>query len=49
MKALFNRDTAISVGFFVALGLAWEYGVRWSGVQSYLLPPPSAIWESCPA
>ena len=50
MKALFNRDTAISVGFFVLLGLAWEFGVRWSGVQSYLLPPPSAIaaelWQS---
>ena len=49
-RALFNRDTAISVAFFLLLGLAWEYGVRWSGVQAYLLPPPSAImaelWQS---
>ncbi|MBD3731287.1 MAG: ABC transporter permease [Sphingopyxis sp.] len=43
MRRRFNRDTATSAGFFLALGLAWEYGVRWSGVQSYLLPPPSAI------
>lgn len=43
MSRWFNRDTAISAGFFLALGLAWEFGVRWSGVQSYLLPPPSAI------
>ena len=45
-----TRDHAISIGFFLFLGLAWEFGVRWSGVQSYLLPPPSAIlaelWQS---
>ena len=50
MSRWFNRDAAISIAFFAALGLAWEYGVRWSGVQSYLLPPPSAIlgelWQS---
>lgn len=50
MRALFSRDNAISLGFFLALGLAWEYGVRWSGIESYLLPPPSAIlaelWNS---
>lgn len=50
MRALFNRDTAISAGFFLILGLLWEYGVRWSGIASYLLPPPSAIlaelWQS---
>ena len=49
-RALFNRDTAISAAFFLLLGLAWEYGVRWLGVQAYLLPPPSAIlaelWQS---
>jgi NitT/TauT family transport system permease protein len=48
--SLSGRDAAISTGFFLALGLAWEYGVRWSGVASYLLPPPSAIlaelWQS---
>ena len=49
-RAPFGRDAAISAGFFLALGLAWEFGVRWSGVASYLLPPPSAIlgelWDS---
>ena len=43
MSRLVNRDTAISAGFFLLLALAWEYGVRASGVASYLLPPPSAI------
>ena len=45
-----TRDRLISIGFFLLLGLGWEFGVRWSGVASYLLPPPSAIlaelWDS---
>ena len=49
-KALFGRDALVSWGFFMAIGLAWEFGVRRSGIQSYLLPPPSDIlaelWES---
>lgn len=49
-RSLSSRDVWISAGFFLLLGLAWEYGVRLSGVQSYLLPPPSAIlaelWQS---
>jgi NitT/TauT family transport system permease protein len=45
-----TRDRLVSIGFFLLLSLGWEFGVRWSGVQSYLLPPPSAIlaelWQS---
>jgi NitT/TauT family transport system permease protein len=36
--------------FFLALALAWEYGVRLFGIKSYLLPPISAVlasfWEN---
>jgi NitT/TauT family transport system permease protein len=50
VNRLFNGDAAISAAFFLTLGLAWEYGVRWSGIPAYLLPPPSAIlgelWNS---
>ena len=31
---------------FVTLVLLWEYGVRWFDVPAFVLPPPSAIWES---
>lgn len=31
---------------FVTLVLLWEYGVRWFDVPSFVLPPPSAIWNS---
>lgn len=45
-----TRDLAVTILFFAALALAWEFGVRWSGVKSYLLAPPSAIlaelWRS---
>lgn len=48
--ALFGRDALVSWGFFMVIGLAWELGVRHSGIQSYLLPPPSDIfaelWQS---
>lgn len=50
VQVLLGRDALISWGFFVLLGLGWEFGVRGSGVQSYLLPPPSDIlaelWRS---
>lgn len=49
-KALFGRDALLSWGFFLAIGLGWEFGVREAGIQAYLLPPPSVIltelWES---
>jgi NitT/TauT family transport system permease protein len=31
---------------FILIVLAWEYGVRLFDVPSFVLPPPSAIWES---
>ncbi len=31
---------------FILIVLAWEYGVRLLDVPSFVLPPPSAIWES---
>jgi NitT/TauT family transport system permease protein len=31
---------------FIMIVLAWEYGVRLFDVPSFVLPPPSAIWES---
>jgi NitT/TauT family transport system permease protein len=33
-------------GSFILIVLAWEYGVRLLDVPSFVLPPPSAIWES---
>ncbi len=44
------KDIGITILFFAALLLTWEYGVRGSGAKSYLLAPPSAIlgelWRS---
>ncbi len=31
---------------FITLVLLWEYGVRWFDVPAFVLPPPSAIWDS---
>jgi NitT/TauT family transport system permease protein len=49
-EAIFGREALVTWVFFIALGFAWEFGVRWSGIKSYLLPPPGAIlaelWHS---
>jgi NitT/TauT family transport system permease protein len=37
------------IGIFVALLVAWEYGVRLFGIKAYILPPPSQIWVSLSA
>ena len=44
-KALFGRDAVIGWAFFLALGLAWEFGVRNSSIPAYLLPAPSAVLD----
>jgi len=45
-----NRDTLQTALFFVLLGLAWEYSVKFFEVRSYILPPLSDIfvemWDS---
>lgn len=52
MARLVSRliDLAPAIGLFVAIGLAWEIGVRAFSVPTYLLPAPSAIgakiWEA---
>lgn len=47
---IFGREALITWIFFISFGLVWEFGVRWSGIKSYLLPPPGAIlielWQS---
>jgi len=49
-KKIANRNVVETIVFFVAIGLLWEFGVKWFEVKSYLLAPPSAIlvelWES---
>lgn len=48
--AHFGRDAFVTWGFYIALALLWEFGVRLADVKSYLLPAPSAIlvelWQS---
>lgn len=39
-----NRDTLQSAVFFVLLGFAWEFSVRFFEVKSYILPPLSDIF-----
>ncbi|QBR00952.1 ABC transporter permease [Paraburkholderia pallida] len=34
------------VAFWVAVGLVWEFGVRWSGTREYILPPLSTIFAA---
>ena len=49
-KAVFGWEALLTWAFFIGFGFAWEFGVRWSEIKSYLLPPPSAIlielWHS---
>ncbi len=40
---VFNRKITDALIFFVILGLVWEYGVKFFGIKSYLLPPLSDI------
>jgi NitT/TauT family transport system permease protein len=35
-----------TLAFWVAIGLVWEFGVRWSGVHDYVLPPLSTIFAA---
>lgn len=44
-QALFGRDALISWGFFIALALGWEFGVKSSSIPAYLLPAPSAVLD----
>lgn len=48
--AIFGREALLTWAFFIGLGVTWEIGVRYSGIKSYLLPPPGAIllelWHS---
>ena len=50
MSRFANRNLIETLLFFVALALAWEFGVRAFEVRSYLLPAPSQIlaefWSS---
>ena len=50
LKAWFGTDALIGWGFFLIIGLVWEFGVKASNVPAYLLPPPSDIlaelWRS---
>jgi NitT/TauT family transport system permease protein len=45
-----NRGVIDASVFFAVLLFAWEFGVKWFEVKSYLLAPPSAIavelWQS---
>lgn len=36
-------DRLAVIGLFIATMAVWEFGTRWSGVPSYVVPPPSAI------
>ena len=36
----------VPLGLAVALVVAWEFGVRLGNVPAYLLPPPTAVFES---
>jgi NitT/TauT family transport system permease protein len=32
-------------GFAVAVGLLWEFGVRWTGVRPFIFPAPGDVWR----
>lgn len=42
-QRLLSREVQLPAALFVAILVAWEFGVPAAGIKSYLLPTPSAI------